>query len=356
MSTTKTKPNLAQGGSGTPPPKEQNGTVAKRELDWVKPTNKSGLESFVPQVRAQLDRALPRFLAGQSDRLIRCMITETSKNPSLLECTPVSLFGAVIQAGQLGFTIGGPLGEAYLLPFKNGKLSKQFGRDVREVQLCVGYKGYIQLGHRSNAIRRITPVAVRQGDQFVFSRGLENKLEHVPLRNNRNRVTDYYVVIELMNGGKDFEAFTFEDALLWRDTYSTVRSAPDFVKANSPWYQLLQDGSSTHGFDAMALKTLIRQLGKRMPLSVEWNMAVNLDDMAEHGIEQNLGTVMMTDAEAPAAPEPPEKELAGRLEQAKNGSAPKGQAGDPDADPFETGEAQGSGNMFDGGDPRDNQK
>lgn len=306
------------------PPKEVAVKIIPEER-WLEPTNRGGLEQFIPSVRNQLARALPRFLAGQADRLIRCMITEVTRNPALMECTPLSLFGSVIQSGQLGLCIGGPLGEAYIIPYKNGALSKKMKRDVKDAQLIIGYKGIIQLGYRSSALRRITPVPVRKGDKFAFARGLNQDLIHEPLRNNRNPVTDYYVVLELMNGGRDFETFTVEDAVEFRDRYATVRGAPDYVRDKSPWYDITPERTGA-GFDAMALKTLVRRIGKRTPLSVEWNTAIGLDEAGETGIEQNLGAIV----DMQVQPIGKVDELQGRLDGAKNGST-----NDSDPTPFQ---------------------
>jgi len=288
MSTATTNAPVKQNGQ----PAAQTRAVAQiKPDDWEKPTTRSGLEVFVPGVVEQLGRALPRFLAGQANRLIRCMITETSKNPALLDCTPLSLFGAVIQAGQLGLSIGGALGEAYIIPFGDSKLTKKHGREIKVATLIIGYKGLIQLGHRSGGIKRITPVVVRQGDLFNFERGMDQTLTHKPLRNNHNRVTDYYVVVELMNGGKDFETFSVEDAIEFRDRYSSTRGAPQWLKEKSPWYDITPERTGP-GFDAMALKTLIRRFGKRLPLSVEWSTAVALDEAGETGTDQSLGALI----------------------------------------------------------------
>lgn len=249
------------------------------KTNWLAPTDKRGLDALAPLVAREVERGLPRFMAGQADRLIRAMITETTRNPALLECSPASLFGSVIAAGQLGLTIGGPLGEAYLIPFNNSK------KGVKEAQLIPGYRGIIQLAHRSDKLKRLTPGVVREGETFIVERGLHQDLSHNPIRNNKAPVTDYYVVVELTNGGLDFEAFTSEDAIEWRDRFSTTRNAPQYIRDKSPWYDM------SHGFHQMALKTLIRKLAKRLPLSVDMATALALEDAAESESPQLLPTL-----------------------------------------------------------------
>src|SRR5262245_11420154 len=117
----------------TSPPAKPTGAIAKASLNWDKPTNLSGLKEFTPAVVGQMNRALPRFLAGQGERLVRCLFTCVQNGPKLLDCTPISLFGGVIQSGQLGLELGGPLGQAYLIPY--GK----------SATFVLGYKGAVSL-------------------------------------------------------------------------------------------------------------------------------------------------------------------------------------------------------------------
>lgn len=280
---------------------------------WMVPTNKAGLDQLAPLVTNEIARGLPGFMRGNAERLIRAMITETTKNPQLLECTPASLFGGVIQAAQLGLTIGAVLGEAFLIPFNNNKLN------CKEATLIVGYRGFIQLAHRSQQLSRLTPGIVRQGDAFTFTRGLTQKLSHEPRRNNREPVTDYYVCIELVNGGRDFETFTYEDAIDWRDRFSTMRNAPQFVRDKSPWYDM------QHGFHQQACKTLIRKIAKRLPLSPELTIAAALEDAAEAGIPQVLtaNLIEVMDNEPIEPVQSKAEELQGRLDKTKRGTTTK---------------------------------
>lgn len=264
-----TKPPLRNDHPLVNPQQTQQQSMAKPT--WDQPTNKAGLEALSKGVIASVEKALPKFLHGQGERLIRAMIMECQKNPALFDCTPVSLFGCVIGAGQLGLTIGGQLGESYMVPFRNKKNGNR-----QEAQLIIGYKGFVQLAHRSNQIRRITPMTVREGDLFRVFRGMRQDLVHEPLRNNKGRVTDYYVVIELMNGGSDFETMSVEEAMAHRDRYAMSKSQ------YSPWYDMTPGG----GFDSMAQKTLIRRLAKRMPLSVELNQVVQMEDSLDRETSQ----------------------------------------------------------------------
>jgi recombination protein RecT len=309
-------------GAAKPPQSE----LAK----WETPTNKAGLEALSPMVKAQLVKALPSFMNKPdiAERMLRCLITECQTTPALLDCTPLSLFACAIKAGQLGLEIGGPLGRAYLLPFNNNK------KGVKEAQLIVGYKGYIDLMHRSGQVKRITPVVVRKGDIYIVERGLHQNLIHKPLRGNVGVATDYYVVCELITGGADFEEFTVEQAIDFRNYYSTVKNAPPYARDKSPWYDIQEPANGPpipgHGFGEMALKTLIRRIAKRTPMSAELNSAIMLEERLETGTAQFVPPVvgagmpdLLGDGAIETASEKPKdkaEELAGELEAAKKGT------------------------------------
>jgi recombination protein RecT len=276
--------------------KAPSAVAVPSEDDWRRSQSATDLEKkFLPLMVGQMDKGLPRFLAGQGTRMLRCMMTACRVNPKLLQCTPLSLFAATIQAGQLGLEIGGATGFAYLVPYKN------------EATLQIGYKGFVQLGYRSGQIKRITPVEVRKGDYYAVKRGMHQQLDHTPERNNKGIVTDYYVVIELVNGGLDFEEFTVEEAIAFRDRYSAGRAYK-----SGPWYEpFSKDGDPSPEFNAMALKTLIRKLFKRLPVSAEAQLAAGLDELSEMGLPQNLGHAMLPSY---SEPESATEQLENRLE------------------------------------------
>lgn len=271
--------------------------------DWNKPTNQGGLERLGQAIVGQVDKGLPKFLQGQAQRLIRCMITECSKTPALLDCTPISLFSAVIQAGQCGLTIGGQLGEAYLIPFK------------KQAQLIIGYKGYVQLAHRSGQILTLQPRVVHEADEFEVKYGLYPDIIHKPAFGKRGNVIGYYVIVQLVNGGRDFECMTVEEAIEHRNRYA-------MSKNSGPWSKISSDGVTTPDFDGMALKTLIRKLAKRLPLSAEWQMAASLDEQAEQQIMQDIPRFQLPEA-TDTGPSP--EELEQELQQAAGEQPAKGE-------------------------------
>ena len=269
------------------------------------------------KIKAQMALALPKHMTA--DRLARIATTEMRRVPALANCSPESFLGAIMQCAQLGIEPSNSLGHAYLIPFGNGK-DKQ-GR--ANVQLIIGYRGMIDLARRSGQIVSLSARAVYENDEFSYEYGLHEDLTHKPSEDgNTGKLTHVYAVARLKDGGIQFEVMS--------------RAQVDAIRAQSkagnsgPW--------QTH-YEEMAKKTVIRRLFKYLPVSIEIQKAVGLDEQAEAGIDQQnaafaYGEIIEADYnvvdEPPAEtqsekPTPGEAEFNAIAEQIKTGDAEYGQ-------------------------------
>ncbi|EHL7675887.1 recombinase RecT, partial [Escherichia coli] len=141
--------------------------------------------SFInqPSMKEQLAAALPRHMTAE--RMIRIATTEIRKVPALGNCDTMSFVSAIVQCSQLGLEPGSALGHAYLLPF--GNKNEKSGK--KNVQLIIGYRGMIDLARRSGQIASLSARVVREGDEFSFEFGLDEKLIHRPGENEDAPVT-----------------------------------------------------------------------------------------------------------------------------------------------------------------------
>ncbi|EED5540305.1 recombination protein RecT [Salmonella enterica subsp. enterica serovar Saintpaul] len=219
--------------------------------------NNNDVISFInqPSMKEQLSAALPRHMTAE--RMIRIATTEIRKVPALGDCDTMSFVSAIVQCSQLGLEPGGALGHAYLLPF--GNKNEKSGK--KNVQLIIGYRGMIDLARRSGQIASLSARVVREGDDFSFEFGLEEKLVHRPGENEDAPVTHVYAVARLKDGGTQFEVMT-------RKQIELVR-AQSKAGNNGPWV--------TH-WEEMAKKTAIRRLFKYLPVSIEIQRAVSMDE------------------------------------------------------------------------------
>lgn len=237
-----------------------------------KPRNAAGeLAAFLasPGMKAQIQAALPKHMTPE--RMARIVTTEVRKNPGLVKCERNSFLGAVIQCAQLGLEPGNSLGHAYILPFdKREKVNGNWQTVRTDAQLIIGYRGMIDLARRSGQIVSISARTVRQGDDFSYQFGLQEDLVHKPAEGAQpGPITHVYAVARLRDGGVQFEVMSLSQVEAVREQSKS--------KDNGPW--------KTH-WEEMAKKTVIRRLFKYLPVSVEIQRAVTLDEAADAGLPQ----------------------------------------------------------------------
>jgi recombination protein RecT len=236
-------------------------TVAQLKGALTPETKKPAtINGFLTQYKSEIARALPKHL--NADRMARVALTECRKTPALLRCKPESLFGAIIQAAQLGLEPGGAMGHCYLIPFG------------QEVQFIVGYRGMIDLARRSGQIVSLEAHAVYDSDHFECVFGLDSNLRHEPDWQNPNRTDPaklqfVYAVAKLKDGGVQFEVMS--------------RAEVDAIRARS---KAGRSGPWVTDYAAMALKTVIRRLFKYLPVSIELQQAVSLDEAVDANLSQ----------------------------------------------------------------------
>lgn len=225
-------------------------------------TKISSVRSLLDANRGQIAMALPKHVTV--DRMLRVAMTAIQRTPKLLECSRESLFGAIIQAAQLGLEPDGITGRAYLIPRWNSKAR------CYEAQFMPGYKGLLELARRSREISTMEARVVHANDRFAYQFGLNQKLEHTPVQSGDDGdVTHVYVIARLKDGGAQFDVLTKAEIEAVRKSSQSGDSGP--------W--------ATH-WDEMAKKTVLRRVCKLLPSSVELAQAVALDEAVEAGIPQ----------------------------------------------------------------------
>lgn len=216
------------------------------------PTN---LQGYLKMYKKEFEKALPKMITPE--RFTRMAMTALTANATLRECTPPSFIGACLTAAQLGLEPNTPLGQAYLIPYKNYKNNGRL-----ECQFQIGYKGLLDLAYRSGIFQTVMAQVVYENDDFTYEYGLEPKLCHKPAARDRGNMTYVYAVYKLNNGGYTFEVMSVED----------VR---DFAKKKSKSYS---SGPWQTDFEMMAKKTVLKRLLKYAPLKTEQADGINADN------------------------------------------------------------------------------
>jgi len=214
--------------------------------------NETTLWKYISSRKDAIAKTLPKHI--NPERMARIAFLEVRKNPQLLNCSPQSLFGAILSASQLGVEPG-PLGQCYLVPFYNKKTQSY------DVQFVLGYKGMIDLARRSGVITNIYAHEVREKDEFSYCYGLNPQLNHVPALTERGDILGFYAVAHLKDGGHLFQYLSVEDVEKRKD-----RSK---AKEYGPWQS---------DYEEMGKKTVLRHMWKYLPVSVEIMKKAVLDE------------------------------------------------------------------------------
>lgn len=247
------------------------------------------MQDYIKQMEGEIAKALPSVITAE--RFTRITLSALSTNPQLAQCTPKSFLGAMMTAAQLGLEPNTPLGQAYLIPYRN--------HGTLECQFVLGYKGLIDLAHRSGEVSVIMAQVVYENDEFEYSFGLEPKLEHKPAKGDRGKPVFVYAMYRTKDGGYGYEVMSMDDVRKHAQKYSKAYN-------NGPWQT---------NFEEMSRKTALRRLLKYAPLKSDFARAVAQDETIKTEIKPDMyeaadvtvyedGTVEYAE-DAPAAdPEP----------------------------------------------------
>lgn len=252
----------------------------------IKPTTRKNVPFSVVINQTDYQRAILNTLGEKElvKKFTAAITSGVTQNPQLSTCTPMSVISAALIAETLKLAHSSHMGHYYLVPYetKNGKVA----------QFQIGYKGYIQLAIRTGQYKNINVVPIKEGELVSFNPITEEsvfKAIEDPLAREKAKTIGYYAFFKLLNG--------FEKGLYW-----SREKMQNHAETYSPAYKGKSKDSFWHkDFDAMACKTMIRQLlSKWGMLSVEIITAYQAD-MAEIKEDGTFNYIDSTDEELTGA-------------------------------------------------------
>ena len=252
----------------------KNELAQKAEKKEMKITKNMPIADMIKALEPEIAKALPSVLTPE--RFMRMALNALNATPKLAECTQMSFLAALMNAAQLGLEPNTPLGQAYLIPYKN--------KGVLECQFQIGYKGLIDLVYRNDMVQTIQAQTVFANDKFHYELGLNSVLQHEPALVNRGEPIAFYALFKLDNGGYGFEVMSKDDMELFAKTYSKGISS-----SYSPWQT---------NFEDMAKKTVIKKVLKYAPLKADVQKA-----LANDGTIKQSFAIDMTEVESELKPE-----------------------------------------------------
>ncbi len=224
-----------------------------------------------------------QMVAGRDGaKFITSLISLVSNNPMLAECEHSTILSSALLGESLKLSPSPQLGQYYMVPFNDNKN----GRKVAQFQ--IGYKGYIQLAMRSGQYRDLDVIEVREGEykgKDAFTG--KARVEFIEDDNERLKlpIIGYFAYFELLNGFRKSLYWTKEKMEQHALTYSQAYKTDVKKGWNMSFW--------SKDFDAMAFKTMLRQLiSKWGIMSVEFQTAYT-NDM---GVIENDGNTNFVDS------------------------------------------------------------
>ena len=181
----------------------------------------------------------------KAQRFVAAITSAVAINPALQECDPATILSGALLGESLGLSPSPQLGQYYLVPFNNTK------KGCKDAQFQMGYKGYIQLALRSGYYKSLNVMAVKAGELKKWNpltEEIEIELIEDELVREKTESTGYIAMFEYLNG--------FRKTIYWSrqkmEAHALRYSKGYAAKKGYTFWE--------KDFDAMAYKTLLRQL------------------------------------------------------------------------------------------------
>lgn len=260
----------------------KGGLMAKKQNEVKEMTPQKKMSGMLEKMLPEIKKAVGQTMTPE--RFSRIALSLFNGNSAFWEASPTSFLSALMQSAQCGLEPNTVLGEAYVIPYKNNKTG------ITEVNFQVGYKGILKMALNTGEYEAVYAHEVREGDEFSYSYGLHKDLVHKPADIPSTKITHYYAVYKLKNGGFDFVVWSHERIDQHARDFSKNYTYKGEVNKNSVWYK---------NFDSMAKKTVILDVLKYAPKSVEMAKAIDSDYKATTK-EEKVSDFNYTDVDAVA--------------------------------------------------------
>lgn len=229
------------------------------------------IAELIKVMKPEIERALPEVITPE--RFTRMALSALNTTPKLAECSQMSFLSALMNAAQLGLEPNTPLGQAYLIPYKN--------KSGLECQFQIGYKGLLDLAYRNPEMQIVQAHEVYENDEFDYELGMNPKLVHKPILGDRGELRLFYGMFRLTNGGFGFEVMSKTAVESYAREYSQ-----SYDSSFSPWQK---------NFIDMAKKTVIKKALKYAPLRTDFRRAMSTDGTIKEELNEDMTEVIGKD-------------------------------------------------------------
>lgn len=195
------------------------------------------------------------------DEFFITCVNAVKKTPKLLNCSPQSLFGAILICAEVGLKPNTPDQHCFILPY--GETAK----------FQIGYKGLIEIMYRNERVKSVFAEAVYENDEFDYHYGLNPDLRHKPAETKRGKLTHTYCIVELKDASPVF-------TVVGKEQLDEIESfSPSSNAKDSPY----NSGKDIHNY--MQIKASVKKISKLLPKqnSIDLSKAVSYDSKFEGG-------------------------------------------------------------------------
>lgn len=260
----------------------------------------------------------------RAQRFIASITSAVATNPALQECDPPTILSGALLGESLGLSPSPQLGQYYLVPFQNNR------KGCKDAQFVLGYKGYVQLALRSGYYKHLNVIAVKAGELVRFdplTEEVEINLNPDELARENSASIGYLATFEYLNGFRKTIYWSRDKMLAHADKYSpsfskdgqTIKkggntykkvSFADFEAGNYPKQdEWLYSSFWYKNFDAMAFKTMLRQLiSKWGIMSIDLQTAFEQDTVVENEDYVEAAEIALPDPQEHPDSEPDQEE------------------------------------------------
>ncbi len=223
------------------------------------------------QVRARFQAMLDE----NAGAFMGALLNLVANDAKLAQCDPGSILIAASTAAALRLAVDKSLGQAWIIPYQDHKRGGAYFASFQP-----GYKGYIQLAHRTGEYLKLNVAEIYQGEQVIIDRITgDTRLNG---KRTGDEIVGYVGYFKLRSG--------FEKAVYWpveKLNAHGLRYSKTVDKANGKFYDSSLWLSNP---DAMYRKTVIANLlSKWGYMSIDIRRALKSDDAIEveyHEVEQ----------------------------------------------------------------------
>lgn len=185
------------------------------------------------------------------------------QDAKLQDVEPQSLINCFLKAATYNLPIDPNLGYVFPVPYKNKD-------KIKVAQFQMGTKGIVELALRTNQYKRLNVMDVREGEVTGYDFFGEVEIKWISDKRETLPIIGYMAAYELTNGMRKRVYWDNEKIKKHAMTYSKAHQYA--VKTNDTSEDLW-----ANNFGAMAEKTVLKDLLKYAPKSIELQNALKFD-------------------------------------------------------------------------------